>query len=96
MKDLTDVLCTDESAPMRTFALRALAAIRTPDAVEGLIRGFEADYKNVQGFKVSRDYDYRREFREKILEALKEITGEDFGVKTKEWRRWLDAHRGAI
>jgi HEAT repeat protein len=95
-KDLTEVLCHDVDAPLRTFALLALAAIRTPDSMEGLIQGLDADYSNVQRMKLGPDYDYKKEFQKRIAEALKEITGKDFGADSNEWRKWLAANKDAI
>ena len=95
-KDLTQVLCSDVDAPLRTFALLALAAIRTPDSVEGLIKGLDADYTNVQRLKVGPDHDYKKEFQKEIAEALKKITGQDFGADSNEWRKWVAVNKNAI
>jgi HEAT repeat protein len=89
VKDLINVLCTDPDAPMRTFAMRALGTIRTSDAIEGLIMGLKANYNNVEKRKISQSHDYKKEYQQRILEELKEITGKDFGTNTKEWRKWL-------
>lgn len=89
VNDLTTVLCTDPEAPMRAFAMSALASIRTSDAIEGLVKGLEANYDNVEKRKISRSHDYKKEYQQRILEELKEITGKDFGTNTKEWRKWL-------
>lgn len=96
VKDLIYVLCTDNDSPMRAFALHALATIRTPDALEGLVKGLDADYTNVIRMKVSHDHDFKKEFQERILEELKQITGKNFGTNTNQWRQWLAAKRNTM
>ena len=93
VKDLTDVLCKDKESPMRTFALRALGAIRTNDALEGLVKGLDADYTNIIRRKVSNDHDFKKEFQNEILEELKQITGKDFGTDSSQWRQWLATNK---
>jgi hypothetical protein len=73
-----------------------LAAIRTPDSLEGLIKGLEADYTNIERLKVSADHDFKKEFQKQIAEVLKEITGKDFGENANEWRKWLAANKDAL
>lgn len=94
VKDLTHVLCNDVADYMRTFSLRALASIRTADAVEGLIEGLSADYTYVERMKDTRSAeDYRRDFQAEIVNVLKDITKKDFGTNTKQWKKWLAANK---
>lgn len=95
VSDLTDVLCRDADESMRIFALRALASIGGAGAIEGLIKGLDADYHNVKGFKRSLDYDFKARIQGEIVEKLKKLTSQDLGTDSQKWRKWLAENIGA-
>lgn len=95
VSDLTNVLCRDDEDSMRIFALRALATIGGAEAIEGLIKGLDADYYNVKGFKRSPEHNFKAEIQGEIVDKLKKLTSQDFGTDSQKWRKWLAENRGA-
>jgi HEAT repeat protein len=90
---MTEALCHDPDPYVRFGAIRVLAAVRTREAIIGLVNGLGCDYSSLKGFKVPRDHDYNREYRDKIVTTLTEITGKDFGTDKKKWLGWLDQQK---
>jgi len=90
---LTSLLCGDKDWYVRSMAIRALSAIRTPEAILGLIEDLTCDFSILKEGKVSADHDYNAEYREKIANALREITGQDFGKDAQKWKTWLTKAR---
>lgn len=91
---MTAALCYDPDSSVRTGSIRVLVAVRNKEAIRGLVNGLGCDYSKLKEFKTSRDYDYNGEYRGRIAKALKEITGQDFGVDQKLWLLWLDQQKG--
>src|SRR5690349_6925410 len=91
---MTAALCYDPDSSVRTGSIRVLVAVRNKEAIRGLVNGLGCDYSKLKEFKTSRDYDYNGEYRGRITKALKEITGQDFGVDQKLWLLWLDQQKG--
>jgi HEAT repeat protein len=89
---MTEALCNDSDWFVRWIAIRVLGAVKTRDAIAGLVEGLGCDYSGLRRGKVSADHDYNREYRDEIATTLKEITGSDFGTDKKKWTDWL--HRG--
>ena len=87
-------LCYDPDSSVRTGSIRVLVAVRNKEAVRALINGLGCDYSKLYRFKTNRDYDYNGEYRARIAEALKEITGQNFGTDQKRWLLWLDQQKG--
>ncbi len=77
---VTAALCRDRDWFVRLWSIRVLAAVRNGEAIRGLGDGLGCDYSNLNPGKTGPDYDPNREYREEIVNALKEITGEDFGI----------------
>jgi hypothetical protein len=48
------------------------------------LAGLGCEYSNLKGFKVTRDHDYDREYRDRIATTLIEVTGKDFGTDQKK------------
>lgn len=90
---MSEALCYDPDWFVRSWAIRVLAAVRTREAVMNLISGLGCDYSTLKEMKVNADHDYNREYRDKILKTLIEITGKDFGTDKKKWLGWLDQQR---
>jgi HEAT repeat protein len=89
---LTEAMCHDKEDYIRVWSIRVLATTRTKSAVAALVKGLEADYSGVNGFKVMPDHDFNAQFRGQIADALKDITKQDFGTDAAQWRKWLDTH----
>lgn len=90
---ISEVLCRDPDWIVRSGAIRVLAAVKTRDAIAGLVNGLACDYSNLKEPKTSPDHDYDREYREKIATSLTEITGKNFGIDQKKWIGWLDLEK---
>ena len=90
---MTEALCHDPDSYVRFGAIRVLAAVKTKEAIIGLVNGLGCDYSNLKGFKVTRDHNYDHEYRDKIVTNLIEITGKDFGTDKKKWLGWLDQQK---
>jgi HEAT repeat protein len=90
---MTEALCHDTDRYVRFGAIRVLAAVKTKEAIIGLVNGLGCDYSNLKGFKLTRYHDNNREYRDRILTTLIEITGKDFGTDKKSWLGWLDQQK---
>ena len=90
---VTSALCHDPDWSVRFSSIRALAAVRNKEAVQGLVSGLGCDYSKLNRWKTNSDHDYNREYREEIAKALQEITGEKFGTDQKRWILWLDQQK---
>jgi len=90
---MTEAVCNDPDWFVRSMAIRTLTGIKTREAIAGLINGLGCDYSKLEEGKVTRDHNYNREYRNRIVTSLKEITGKDFGTDQKEWLGWLDQQK---
>ncbi|HZE71463.1 MAG TPA: HEAT repeat domain-containing protein [Pyrinomonadaceae bacterium] len=90
---MTEALCHDPDWFVRSWAIRVLAVVRTREAITSLINGLGCDYSRLKEMKMNADHDYNREYRDKILKALIEITGKDLGTDNKKWLSWLNQQR---
>jgi HEAT repeat protein len=86
-------LCNDKDAGVRYASMRMLAAMRSREAMQGLISGLGCDYFTLERPKTSPDYDYNGEYREAIAKTLQKVTGENFGVDQQRWALWLNQQR---
>ena len=86
---MSKALCNDPDGVVRKTAIRVLRAVKTREAIAGLVDGLGCDYSGLEMGKVSADRDYNREYRDEIATTLKEITGSDFGIDKKKWTDWL-------
>jgi HEAT repeat protein len=90
---MTAYLCDDPDYYVRSEAIRVLAAVKTKEAILGLVNGLGCDYSKLQPGKVAPDHDNNRQFRETIQKTLVEITGKDFGTDKTKWLDWLDQQK---
>jgi hypothetical protein len=90
---MTEALCNDPDWFVRKKAIHVLGAVKTREAIAGLVNGLGCDYSSLERRKVSADHDYNREYRDEITTTLKEITGGDFGIDKKKWSDWLHRER---
>jgi hypothetical protein len=91
---MTTSLCSDADWFIRFEAIKVLAAVKNSDAIRGLVNGLGCDYSKLNRGKTNRDHDYNREYREEIAKALKQLTGQDFGVDQNRWTLWLNQQTG--
>jgi HEAT repeat protein len=91
---MSSALCYDPDSFVRSWSIRVLAAVRNREAIRGLVDGLGCDYSKLNWPKRSREHDNDREYKDGIANALKEITGENFGVDQKRWALWLDQRKG--
>jgi len=87
---MTLALCYDRDSSVRSTSIQVLAALKSKQAVQGLINGLGCDYSNLKRGKTNNDYDYNGEYRGEIVKALQEITGQNFGTDQKRWTEWLE------
>jgi HEAT repeat protein len=91
---ISSALCYDPDSFVRSWSIRVLAAVGNREAIRGLVDGLGCDYSKLNWPKLSREHDNDREYKNDIADALKEITGENFGVDQERWARWLDQRKG--
>jgi HEAT repeat protein len=90
---ISSALCHDPEGFVRWGSIRALAAVKNKEAIQGLVDGLGCDYSKPDRLKTSPDHDFNREYREEIAKALQLVTGESFGTDQKRWLLWLDQRR---
>jgi HEAT repeat protein len=90
---VSELLCHDPDWFVRWGSIRVLAAVKTKEAIAGLVNGLDCDYSKLNRGKTARDHDYNREYRDEIAAALKQITGRDFGTDKKQWMIWLNQQK---
>jgi HEAT repeat protein len=86
---VSTALCHDPDWFVRHGSIRVLAAVKTKEAIAGLVNGLDCDYSKLNRGKTAPDHDYNREYRDEIATALKQLTGRDFGTDKKQWMIWL-------
>lgn len=86
---VSELLCKDPDWFVRWGAVRVLAAVKTNEALAGLINGLDCDYSRLNRGKTAPDHDYNGEFRGEIVSTLKRLTANDFGTDKKQWTIWL-------
>ena len=91
---ISSALCYDPDSFVRSWSIRVLAAVGNREAIRGLVDGLGCDYSKLNWPKRSWEHDNDREYKNDIANALKEITGENFGVEQKRWALWLDQRKG--
>lgn len=82
---LVKAIKTDPSGSVVNQAISVLAVFKYKAAVEGLIACFDADFTGKNDWK--RAYEPSM-FRENIAESLRDITGQKFGPRKKQWLHW--------
>ena len=86
---VSELLCEDPDWFVRWGAVRVLAAVKTKEALAGLINALDCDYSKMNRGKTAPDHDYNDEYRSEIASTLKHLTGNDFGTDKKQWIIWL-------
>lgn len=87
---MTSMLCHDPDWFVRWGSIQVLGAVRTKEAIKGLVEGLGCDYSKLHRPKTNDDYDYNGEYRGEIAKALQEITSQNFGTDQKRWTQWLE------
>src|SRR5262249_18340825 len=90
---VSELLCNDPDWFVRWGAIRVLAAVKTKEALAGLINGLDCDYSKLKRGKTPSDHDYDAEYRKQIASTLKSLTGNDFQTDKKQWLTWLEEQK---
>lgn len=90
---VSEALCHDPDWFVRLWSIKVLAAVKTKEAITGLVTGLDCDYSKMNPGKISPDYDSNREYRDRIAGTLKQLSGRDFGTDKKQWMLWLDQQK---
>src|SRR6266496_2155007 len=91
---VSELLCHDPDWFVRWGSIRVLAAVKTKEALAGLINGLDCDYSKLNRGKTAPDHDYNGEYRGEIVSTLKRLTGKDFGTDKRQWMIWLEQQKG--
>lgn len=90
---LVKAIKTDPSGAVVNPCIEVLASFRFPEAVDGLIECFDADFEGKSDWKRA----YKPEmFRENIAKSLRALTGMDFPADKKPWADWWNANRSSF
>lgn len=79
---------TDPSGAVVNQSITALGQFQQPEAVTGLIDCLDAKFEGKRDWKRASSPEG---FRENIAEALREITGQNFGPDKVQWMTWWQA-----
>ena len=91
---VSELLCHDPDWFVRWGSIRVLAAVKTKEALAGLINGLDCDYSKLNRGKTAPDHDYNGEYRGEIVSTLKRLTGKDFGTDKRQWMIWFEQQKG--
>ncbi len=90
---LVKTIHDDPSGAVVNPAIEVLAGFRWPEAVDGLITCFDANFEGKQDWK--RAFTPAM-FRENVAASLRKLTGQDLPADRKRWEAWWQANRGSF